>query len=64
MGGYQLEVELVAEMGPMPVPETSAVLIFAALSASIETTLVEFFKTELGIPARPGLGEELMGKEA
>lgn len=48
------EVEIVARMQVMLEPRTSAMLVFAALSGSIETSLVEFLRTELGIPARVG----------
>lgn len=45
------EVEIVADMKHMAPPTTSSALIYAAFSASIETTFVEFLKTDLGIPA-------------
>ena len=48
------QVEIVAQMHPMAEPNTSAMLIYAALSASIETSLVEFLRTELGIPVIAG----------
>ncbi|KAL3961491.1 hypothetical protein ACCO45_003014 [Purpureocillium lilacinum] len=47
-----LEVlEISADLAPLPPPRTSAMLIFAALSGSIETTLVEFMRSQLGMPA-------------
>lgn len=49
------ELEIVADMKPMAEPTTSDALIFAAFSASIETTLVEFMCTELGMPVRSGI---------
>ena len=44
-------LEIVTDMQHMPQPKTTSSLIFAALSASIETSLVEFLKTDLGMPA-------------
>ena len=44
-------VEISAQMQPIPQPKTTEMLIYAAFSASIETTLVEFLKSELGINA-------------
>lgn len=48
------EIEIVADVQYMPEPKTTPALIFAAFSASIETSLVDFMKTELGVPARVG----------
>ncbi|KAJ6445467.1 acetyltransferase (GNAT) domain-containing protein [Purpureocillium lavendulum] len=44
-------LEISADLAPLPMPRTSATLIFAALSGSIETTLVEFLRSHLGLPA-------------
>ena len=51
-------VEIAAQMQPMAEPNTSAMLVYAALSASIETSLVEFLRTELGIPAIFAAGDD------
>ncbi|CEJ83093.1 hypothetical protein VHEMI03121 [[Torrubiella] hemipterigena] len=48
------EVEICAELGFMMEPTTSPALIYAALSASIETTLVEYLRVEMGISATAG----------
>lgn len=48
------QVEIIASMRPIPEPQTNSTLIYAAFSASIETSLVEFLKTELNIPAVAG----------
>lgn len=45
------DVEIIADSKPMAQPTTSSDLIYAAFSASIETTFVEFLKDDLGIPA-------------
>lgn len=46
------ELEISANMRYLPEPKTSATLIFAAFSASIETSLVEFLRSDIGIPTR------------
>lgn len=48
------QVEIVADVQYMAPPKTTTTMIFAALSASIETSLVEFMKKDLGIPATVG----------
>lgn len=48
------EVEVVADLRRLAQPETTATIVYAAFSASIETTLVEFLRTELGVPAKAG----------
>lgn len=58
-------LELAAELAAVPAPRTPAARIFAALSASIETTLVDFLQSELGLPcvvaASAGVVEEVRG---
>ena len=44
-------VEIVADMSPIAKPDNSAALISAAFSNSIETSLIEFMRTDLGVPA-------------
>ncbi|UNI19266.1 hypothetical protein JDV02_005460 [Purpureocillium takamizusanense] len=52
VGLESLEVlEMSADLAPMAPPGTSAILIFAAFSGSIETTLVDFMRLHLGMPA-------------
>lgn len=48
------EVEICAQLGFMMEPTTSPALVYAALSASIETALVEYLRTEMGVPAHGG----------
>ncbi|KAJ2967692.1 hypothetical protein NQ176_g9539 [Zarea fungicola] len=43
-------MEIEASIGPMVQPTTSEALIFAAFSASIETTLLEFMRGDLQMP--------------
>ena len=45
-------VEISADLSYLAPPSSNAMLIFAAFSASIETTLIDFLREELGIPAR------------
>jgi hypothetical protein len=47
-------VEIIADIQFMPEPTTNQMIIFAAFSASIETTLVEFLSSELSISASVG----------
>ncbi|KAJ3472488.1 hypothetical protein NLG97_g10951 [Lecanicillium saksenae] len=49
------EIELAADIVPTLQPTTSEALILAAFSGSIETTLAEFMRTELGMPVREGV---------
>jgi len=44
-------VEIVADMSPTSKPDNSASLISAAFSNSIETSLIEFMRADLGVPA-------------
>ncbi|KAK0383039.1 hypothetical protein NLU13_8955 [Sarocladium strictum] len=46
------DVEIEADIRPIPKPETTATLIYAALSASIEGSLIDFLRDELNVPAR------------
>lgn len=46
------EVEIEVDVRPMPKPETTSTLIYAALSASIGGSLIEFLNEELNVPAR------------
>jgi hypothetical protein len=46
------DVEIEADVRPMPKPETTTTLIYAALSASIEGSLIEFLRDELSVPVR------------
>lgn len=48
------EVEICASMRPISAPRTNSTLIYAAFSASIETSLVDFLSAELNIPAVVG----------
>ena len=48
------KVEIVADIHYLSEPRTASMFIFAALSGSIETSLVEFLKTDLDIPAVAG----------
>ncbi|KAF7552426.1 hypothetical protein G7046_g7420 [Stylonectria norvegica] len=50
------EIEIVSDIHHLPDPETNMMLVLAAFSASIETTLVDFLRDDLGIPARVGKG--------
>ncbi|KAH7131425.1 hypothetical protein B0J13DRAFT_562575 [Dactylonectria estremocensis] len=50
------EVEIVADIHHLPDPESNMMLVLAAFSASIETSLVDFLRDDLGIPARVGKG--------
>lgn len=45
------QLEVIADRQPMAQPQTNSMLIFAALSNSIETSLVDFLRTDLGLPA-------------
>lgn len=46
------EVEITtSSMYPMPEPQTNSALVYAAFAGSIETSLVEFLKSDLNIPA-------------
>lgn len=46
------DVVIKADIRAMPRPETPTTFIYAALSASIETSLIQFLNDELGVPAR------------
>ncbi|KAH8168471.1 hypothetical protein LIA77_11735 [Sarocladium implicatum] len=46
------DVVIEADIRVMPRPETPTTFIYAALSASIETSLIQFLSDELGVPAR------------
>lgn len=48
------EVEIVADIHHLPQPQSNMMLVLAAFSASIETSLVEFLRDDLGIPTRVG----------
>jgi len=48
------QVEIIPKIGYMPVPTTSSALVQAALSASISSSLVEFLRSELKLPATLG----------
>lgn len=48
------QIEICAEMGFMTAPTTSPSLIFAALSSSIETSLVDFLRDDLQLPVVAG----------
>ncbi|KAF7543288.1 hypothetical protein G7Z17_g10862 [Cylindrodendrum hubeiense] len=50
------EVEIVADIHYLPDPQSNMMLVLAAFSASIETSLVDFLREDLGIPARVGKG--------
>ncbi|CAM1507427.1 Fc.00g070680.m01.CDS01 [Cosmosporella sp. VM-42] len=50
------EVEIVADIHHLPDPQNNMMLVLAAFSASIETSLVDFLREDLGIPARVGKG--------
>jgi hypothetical protein len=50
------EVEIVADIHYLPEPQTNMMLVLAAFSASIETSLIDFLREDLGIPARLGKG--------
>lgn len=60
------EVEIVADVKPMSDPKTSTALVYAAFSNSIETSLVEFLRTDLKMSARVthGAGTKLISEEA
>lgn len=45
------QVEIRSCMRPIAEPQTNSTLVYAAFSASIETTLVDFLNMELNIPA-------------
>ncbi|KAI5462881.1 hypothetical protein BGZ63DRAFT_412614 [Mariannaea sp. PMI_226] len=49
-------VEIVADVHYLPEPQTNMMLVLAAFSASIETTLIDFLRDDLGIPAQLGKG--------
>lgn len=49
------DVEISSSLAFLPKPKTTATRIFAAFSASIETSVVEFLRSDLGIPARSRL---------
>lgn len=51
------EVEIVASVGYLAPPKTTAMLLYAAFSASITTSLVEFLRSDLGVPATAGRAE-------
>ncbi|OHE99054.1 hypothetical protein CORC01_05744 [Colletotrichum orchidophilum] len=44
-------LEIVPRVRYLPAPGTTATLLFAAFSASIDTALVEYLQTECGLPA-------------
>lgn len=46
------DIEIVAYMNTIPQPKSNAMFIYAAFSASIETSLVEFLRTDLNLPVR------------
>ncbi|CAF3438634.1 unnamed protein product [Fusarium graminearum] len=48
------EVVIVADIHNLPNPESNMMLVLAAFSSSIETSLVDFLRNDLGIPARVG----------
>lgn len=48
------EVVIVADIHNLPNPESNMMLVLAAFSSSIETSLVDFLRDDLGIPARVG----------
>ncbi|KAH6970818.1 hypothetical protein BKA56DRAFT_635858 [Ilyonectria sp. MPI-CAGE-AT-0026] len=50
------EVEIVPDIHYLPDPQSNMMLVLAAFSASIETSLVDFLRDDLGIPARVGKG--------
>ncbi|KAL0936100.1 autophagy-related protein 3 [Colletotrichum truncatum] len=45
------ELEIVPHIRYLPQPNTTATLLFAAFSASIDTSLVEFLRTDCQLPA-------------
>ncbi|KAF4453957.1 Autophagy-related protein 3 [Fusarium austroafricanum] len=51
------EVVIVADIHNLPHPESNMMLVLAAFSSSIDTSLVDFLRDDLGIPARnlPGI---------
>lgn len=51
------ELTIMASRKYVPRPTNNASLVFAAFSASIETSLIEFLTHDLNIPARAGNGE-------
>lgn len=50
------EVEIVADIHYLPDTQTNLMLVLAAFSASIETSLVDFLRDDLNIPAKVGKG--------
>ncbi|GJC92593.1 hypothetical protein ColKHC_01419 [Colletotrichum higginsianum] len=48
------KLEIVPRMRYLAAPGTTATLLFAAFSASIDTALVEFLRTDCGLPAAVG----------
>lgn len=50
------EVEIVADIHYLPDTQTNMMLVLAAFSASIETSLVDFLRDDLGIPVKVGNG--------
>ncbi|KAM0228063.1 hypothetical protein ACHAPO_010990 [Fusarium lateritium] len=48
------EVVIVADIHNLPSPESNMMLVLAAFSSSIETSLVDFLRDDLGIPACVG----------
>ncbi|WQF77503.1 hypothetical protein CDEST_02517 [Colletotrichum destructivum] len=53
VGGIE-QLEIVPRMRYLAAPGTTATLLFAAFSASIDTALVEFLRTDCGLPATVG----------
>ncbi|KAI3527471.1 hypothetical protein CSPX01_16956 [Colletotrichum filicis] len=45
------QLEIVPRIRHLPAPGTTATLLFAAFSASIDTALVEYLQTDCGLPA-------------
>lgn len=48
------DVVIVADIHNLPHPESNMMLVLAAFSSSIDTSLVDFLRDDLGIPARVG----------
>lgn len=58
------EVEIIADVRHLPEPKTTTMLIFAAFSGSIESSLVDFLRDDLGIPAVVGRRDDVsMGQQ-